>query len=132
MPKNINTGSSELRSAINSGNTAELITANSTALSVAKGVSILNGGANLTGLSLAAPTASMEGFEKVITNIAAFTGALVVSGMARAAADSFVVAVAGDTVVGPSLVLKAVNVTPTATTKSMKWIVKSSLGVTVS
>jgi hypothetical protein len=113
----------------NSGMLPQRVTANSTALLPEKGVIILEGAAGLTGLTMRAPTLADIGREVEIYNIAAQTAGLVVTGMAFATADTYTIPVAGATVVGPSLVLKAINTTPQNTTPTPKWVVRSMNGV---
>ena len=120
----LTTGSVDHLRAANAGLNVENIIANDTALNPRKGISRLAGTGNLTGLTLAAPT--IEGFEKEITNAVAFTAVVTVAGTDVAAANVFSFPVAGATVLGPTLMLKAINVTPTAATKSLKWSVRSS------
>jgi len=129
MSTRVNSGSAEYRAAINRDSDSELIVANSVALDPRKGVSILQGAAGLTGLTLAAPSADQLGQDKVIANIAAQTAALVITGMAFATQDSLTFAVASATVIGPSLHLRVIDTTPGAAAgPTPKWLVIGAAG----
>jgi hypothetical protein len=106
----------------------QVITASSTVVNKAKGIVLLNGSGALTGLTLPAPTKDDIGREIQFINIAAQTAALAVTGMAFAAQDAFAFAAASATVIGPALVLKCVDTTPTGVARTAKWVVKSGAG----
>jgi hypothetical protein len=130
MAKTLKTGSAELRDAINTDNSTEVVPgtgAITTALSLTKGVSLLAPTGNVTGTTLAAPTTAMIGQTKLIANTAAFSWALTISGMVRATQNVFTFVAAADTVIGPSLLLKVVN-TSTTSTPSAAWVVVAGAG----
>jgi hypothetical protein len=138
-PTALPNGSDTLRQFVNGA--SELITANSTALNLNKNVHILAGSGNLTGLTLAAPT--KIGDEHIVLNSVAFTGvltitsplftgALTITSPVFTGADVYSFPVAGTTAL-PVITFKAVDVTPTATTRSLKWaVIGAAGGVTIS
>lgn len=121
-------GSRELRKKANQPFQPQLVTANGTALDKTKGTILLNGGAGLTGLTLAAPLITDLGVEVTITNIAAQTAALVVSGMAFATQDTFSFAAAAAAVIGPSVTLRCVNTAAVGAAATPRWIVVGAAG----
>jgi hypothetical protein len=127
-PTALPNGSDTLRQFVNGA--SELITANSTALNLNKNVHILAGSGNLTGLTMAAP--SKIGEEHVVLNSVAFTGVLTITSPVFTGADVYSFPVAGTTAL-PVITFKAVDVTPTATTRSLKWaVIGAAGGVTIS
>jgi hypothetical protein len=123
----------DVRSAINEQTDYQRIIANSTALDKTKGLIICDPqGANLTGLTLAAPTVDDLGrVLKVINQLGAFTAAITVTGAMFATQDVFTLAAPAANALGPCLMLECVNSTPAAAQPTPKWATMPSVGVTV-
>jgi len=128
--KTIKHGPDELRKSVNGESDTEVLVttgAVTTALSLSKGTTILAPTGNTTGATLAAPTADMLGFRKLIANITAFSVVVTISGMARATQNVVTFVAAADAVIGPSLELVVRNISATAT-PSYAWVVTGAAG----
>lgn len=125
--------SADVRTSINEQTDHQRIIANGTALDKTKGLILCDPqGANLTGLTLAAPTVEDIGRVLTIVNQAgAFTAALLVTGMAFATQDSFTLAAPAANALGPVLLLECMNSTPQNAQPTPKWYVVGGNSVTV-
>lgn len=126
--KQLQTGSAELRDAVNHESTPQVITTTAQAISKRKGIVLLNPSGAITGVTLAAPVTAEIGLEMTIANISGQTAQVVVSGAAVAAQDTIAFAAASATVIGPVVTLKVVDTTPTGTTRTPKWVVTGAAG----
>jgi len=128
--KTIKHGPDELRKSVNGESDTEVLVttgAVTTALSLSKGTTVLAPTGNTTGMTMAAPTADMLGFRKLIANITAFSVVVTISGMARATQNVVTFVAAADAVIGPSLELVVRNISATPT-PSYAWVPASAPG----
>ena len=128
--KTIKHGPDELRKSVNGESDTEVLVttgAVTTALSLSKGTTVLAPTGNTTGMTMAAPTADMLGFRKLIANITAFSVVVTISGMARATQNVVTFVAAADAVIGPSLELVVRNISATPT-PSYAWVPVSAAG----